>query len=289
VPRSLGSVYGGYVARCLRGGLRGVKQRVIDTPLTESRSNGVALSRDGGTLFVTDCRNHMVHVYDAHTGSRRRGVGGPLAGAGLPVFSCPHQGGVAADGFLFVAERDSNRVQVLTPDLARHGFVGVGQLVAPAGVCADADVVVVTEQGSEQRVSVFDRADGSLRARFGRRGAGDGELHAPHGVCFVAVDGVQCIAVAEYWNARVSVFTLAGDFVRHVGVGHLKNPQGVACSAANELLVADYDVSAILMFNDAGVLVDAVGRGWFTGVAVHADGTAMFAQDLGSQECVVFV
>jgi hypothetical protein len=53
--RSLGSVYGGSVTRFLGGSLRGVVSRVIDTPGAQSFSNGVAVSRDGCTLLVSDC------------------------------------------------------------------------------------------------------------------------------------------------------------------------------------------------------------------------------------------
>jgi hypothetical protein len=41
---------------------------------------------------------------------------------------------VASDDYVFVADCGNNRVQVLTPRLDFHSFVGVGQLVAPAGV-----------------------------------------------------------------------------------------------------------------------------------------------------------
>jgi hypothetical protein len=47
---------------------------------------------------------------------------------------------------VFVADCCNDRMQVLTPRLDCHCFVGVGQLRGPAGVCANDDVVVVSKQ-----------------------------------------------------------------------------------------------------------------------------------------------
>ncbi len=54
MPRSLGSVYGGAVTRFLGGGLRGVESRVINMRGVRSWINGIAVSRDGSRLLVSD-------------------------------------------------------------------------------------------------------------------------------------------------------------------------------------------------------------------------------------------
>jgi sugar lactone lactonase YvrE len=65
MSRSLGSVYGGSVTRFLGGGLRGEESRVIATPGVHSSCNGMAVSRDGSTLLVSDTggRSHAIHEY----------------------------------------------------------------------------------------------------------------------------------------------------------------------------------------------------------------------------------
>jgi hypothetical protein len=133
MPRSLGSVYGGSVTRFLGGGLRGIVSRVIDTPGVKCY-NGIAVSRDGCTLLVADTMggSHAIHAFRVADGSRLRAVGG--MGAEPLQFNRPCQLWVASDDYVFVADCGNNRVQVLTPRLDFHSFVGVGQLVAPAGV-----------------------------------------------------------------------------------------------------------------------------------------------------------
>jgi hypothetical protein len=244
--RSLGSVYGGSLTRFLGGCCRGVASRVIATAGVLSSSNGVAVSRDGSTLLMSDYDggSHAIHAFCASDGSRLRVIGG--AGDGPLQFSGPRQVWVASDDFVFVADYGNKRVQVLTPHLDFHGFVGVGQLSGPAGVCADDDVIMVSEPRAH-RISVFARCDGGLLRRFWSEGRGDGQLNYPRGLCFMS--GHRHVAVADYLNHRVSVFSVEGEFVRHVGVGELSSAQGVACSAFGELVVADTHNDRIVVFS----------------------------------------
>jgi DNA-binding beta-propeller fold protein YncE len=280
--RSLGSAYSGSVTRFLGGGLQGVESRVIDTPGVKSVSNGVAVSRDGSTLLVSNCGggSQAIHEFRVANGSLVRGAGeGPLQ------LRHPRQVWVASDGFVFVADGGNNRVQVLTPTLDFHASVGEGELECPSGVCASDDIVIASERGAH-RISVFRRGDGALLRRFGSKGRDDGQLMYPLGLCFTLVSGDRHVAVADCNNHRVSVFSVEGEFVRHVGVGVLKYPYGVACSAFDELVVADNGNKRVAVFSGSGELLTTMGRSPFTGVALH--GCTIFAQDHNSAKCVVF-
>ncbi len=251
------------------------------------------MSRDGATLLVADnCGgSHAVHEFVVASGARRRVVGkkaffgGRGAGDGPAQFSHPSQVCVSAadDDCVFVADTGNNRVQVLTPGLDFHGFVGVGQLAHPTGVCANADVVVVAERDTH-RVTVFNRRDGVMLRRFGSEGSGNGQLKNPHGLCFMHDN--RHVAVADCGNSRVSVFSVEGEFVRHVGVGELIDPTGVACSAVGELVVADVSDETVAVFSSSGELLKNLGHHWFNSVSVH--GGSVFAQDSGNQTCIVF-
>jgi hypothetical protein len=74
------------------------------------------------------------------------------------------------------------------------------------------------------------------------------------------------------------VCSVDGEFIRHVGVGVLSGPQGVAASAFDELVVADYGNRRLRVFSSTGDLLATVGAGrGFTGVVVH--GSTVFAAD----------
>jgi DNA-binding beta-propeller fold protein YncE len=273
MPRSLGSVYGGSVTRFLGGGCHGVASRVIAMPGVQSGNNGVAVSRDGSTLLVSDYGggSHAVHAFRVADGSRLRVIGS--MGDGPLQFRYAGQVWVASDDFVFVADYGNDRVQVLTPRLDFHGFVGVGQLSGPVGVCADDAVIMVSETNAHS-ISVFKRCDGALLRHFGSQGRGDGQLSWPQGLCFMS--GHRHVAVADCGNNRVSVFSVECEFVRHVGVRELSLPAGVACSAFDEIVVADWGNSRIVVFSASGEMLHTMGDGTFTGIAMH--GGTVFAQ-----------
>jgi DNA-binding beta-propeller fold protein YncE len=272
MPRSMGSVYSASVTRFLGGSLRGVVSRVIDMPGVKSYCNGVAVSRDGSTLLLSDGSgsSHAIHELSMVDGSRRRVVGG--SGDGPLQFYQPRQVCIAPDGFVLVGDSLNNRVQVLTPTLDFHA---VNELECPVGVCANDDIIVMAQNAPVHRIAVFNRCDGSLLRRLGHPGRGAGRLHYPCGVCFLSDD--RHVAVADWGNHRVSVFSIDGEFIRHIGVGVLKDPQGVAASAFDELVVADAGNRCLRVFSATGDLLATVGEGRFTGVVVH--GGAVFAVD----------
>jgi hypothetical protein len=284
MPRSLGSVYGGSVTRFLGGSLRGVVSRVIDADLP-SRYNGVAVSRDGRTLLLSDSgyySSHAVHEFGIADG-RHRVVGG---GDHWLQFEDPRQVCIAPDGFVFVAEQDRNRVQVLTPSLDFHRFIGEGALERPVGVCASADIVVVASQSGARRVAVFSRSDGALLRRFASYGRARDQLKTPMELCFVSGD--RHVAVADHGNARVSVFSVDGEFIRHVGVGVLSGPISVAASAFDELVVADMGDTCLRLFSGTGDVLARVcvlGKGRASGIAMH--GSTVFAAQGMSKRVLV--
>jgi DNA-binding beta-propeller fold protein YncE len=270
-----------------------MSDRDIATAAVMSDCNGVAVSRDGATLLVSDCDggSHAIHEFRVADGSRLRVIGG--AGAGPLQFKNPQQLWVASDDHVFIADWGNDRVQVLTPArLDFHSFVGVGQLSGPAGVCANGAVVVVSES-YVHRISVFNRGDGALLRRFGSEGIHDGQLTCPLGLCFMSDD--RHVAVVDSVNCRVSAFSLEGKFNRHVGVGELKSPRGVACSPFDDsvLIVADGGRVVVLGTSclcDSKLLTDfkqrTTERGDFTGIAMH--GGTVVAQDRTNEKCVLF-
>jgi DNA-binding beta-propeller fold protein YncE len=131
---------------------------------------------------------------------------------------------------------------------------------------------------------VFSRGgDCTLLRRFGSAGSGDGELYAPCGLCFI--DDDRHVAVVDISNDRVSVFSVDGQFIRHVGVGVLHAPRGIACTACDELVVADSN-ERVAVFSASGDLIatSPLDRSC-EGVAVH--GSTVFAMLPGKPQCVV--
>jgi hypothetical protein len=283
MPRSLGSVYAGSVVRFL-GGFRGLQQHrtvsVVGMRIFDSLD--VAVTRDSGTLLVTAHHQHCVYLVDVATGDviRTLGGGGGHLGNGPLQFNLPSFVCVSPDDFVFVAEYGNHRVQVLSPQLDFHSFVGVEHLRGPHGVGADNGVIAVSDIKA-CKIFLFSRRDGALLRCFGSPGSGAGQLACPLGLCVLGESGR--IAVANATTQRISVFSFDGTFVCHVSDTALCAPEAVACSAFGELVVATK--RGVVVLSASGELLDKISTDIFTGVAVHGD--RVFAVTaLGT--CVVF-
>ncbi len=104
--------------------------------------------------------------------------------------------------------------------------------------------------------------------------------------------GHRHVAVADHVNGRVSVFSVEGEFIGHVGVDTLTWPTGVACSASDELVVADQANCHVVVLSARGELLKTMGRGdfKFTWVSTCIHGGAIFAQcsSESGDKCMVF-
>jgi DNA-binding beta-propeller fold protein YncE len=263
--RSLGSVYAGCVTRFL-GGFCGVRSRTVPTLEWDafSDSGGMAVTRDGAALLVTEReRSHCLYVFDVTTGKALRTMGGK--GTAPLQFFKPHRVCITDDDVVFVADSGNNRIQVLTPQLGFYGFVGVGQLLAPFGVCANEHVIVVSNTNC---ISVFQRSDGAFVRRFGA-----GTLLGPLGLCFIGKTGQ--IAVANSGTDCVAVFTLEGKFIRYIKHDKLVAPADVASSAAGELVVGAFG-SKVFVYSASDEMLHDFGDCFFGRVAIH--GGAIFVQ-----------
>ena len=78
-------------------------------------------------------------------------------------------------------------------------------------------LILVTDSNN-QCVQCFDPVTGCVRFRFGIRGRGPGQMQRPTGLAVLQNGN---LAIADYDNKCVSVFTPCGKFVNRIGVGKL--------------------------------------------------------------------
>ncbi len=168
-----------------------------------------------GDLYVSDgYGNCRVHQFSP-TGELKRSWGEPGTGPGQ--FYLPHGIAVAADGRVFVCDRESDRIQIFSPDgeylsewtdtqrpthlvFDARGRAFVSELWWYQGQVSRRHGTM--ERPTFGRVSVYDE-DGSVLARWGKRDmAAPGGLVGPHGL---AVDSRGDVYVSEVtWTFGVS-------------------------------------------------------------------------------------
>lgn len=210
-------------------------------------SNGVAIDRDGKTVWATDrcspgtipgclgTKANPVHHFD-ESGQEIRSFGGGM-------FVWPHGIHVDRQGNVWVADsrapsaddlkkfpgedKKGSVVVKFSPEgkvLMTLGTPGVRgnppeALTDPTDVVTDprnGDVYIaeshtdVTDPNLVGRISVFDKKGKFLRV-IGKTGTGPGEFRTPHALVF---DSEGQLVVADRHNHRIQVLTTKGNFIR---------------------------------------------------------------------------
>ena len=196
---------------------------------------GIAVA-DGGALYIADTGNHRVRKLEADgtittvAGTGAAGFNGDGGPATLARLNSPRGVAVAADGTLFIVDRENRRIRMVdahgtittVAGAGGSGFSGdrgqatLATLRAPYGIAVDsrgnlyiADTLnhrvrKVTPGGSITTVA------GSNRFGFGGDGwpAGQAALHYPLGI---AVDIAGNLYIADTFNHRVRKVWASAD------------------------------------------------------------------------------
>jgi DNA-binding beta-propeller fold protein YncE len=210
-------------------------------------SNGVAIDRDGKSVWATDrcgagpipgclgTKVNPIHLFD-DSGKEIRSFGGG-------IFVWPHGIHIDRDGNVWVTDarapsadelkkfpgedKKGSVVVKFSPDgkvlmtLGKPGVKGnpPEALTEPTFVVTDpgnGDVYVaeshtdVADPNLVGRISVFDKTGKFLRT-IGKTGTGPGEFRTPHALAF---DSKGELIVADRHNHRIQILTKAGNFIR---------------------------------------------------------------------------
>ena len=259
-------------------------------------SNGVAIDRDGKTVWATDrctaaispgclsTASHPIHHFD-ESGREIRSFGGGM-------FVWPHGIHVDRDGNIWVTDartptaddlakfpdaRGKGSVVVkFSPDgrvLMRLGTPGVRgnppeALAEPTAALTDpanGDVYVaeshmdVTDPQLIARISVFDKTVRFLRS-IGKAGMGPGEFRTPHALAF---DSKGNLVVADRQNHRIQLLTKTGAFLREYA--DFSRVSGLVVDGRDVIYATDSEST------------EAVHPGWSRGVRIGSlrDGKVM--------------
>lgn len=172
---------------------------------------GTAINDDKGWLYVTDCYNHNVQVFDL-AGNFLFKWG--TLGDGPSEFNFPGGVTVNSEGRVYVPGEHNQRVQIFTAEgeyLGQFGSKGNGdgEFQQPLGIAVDSMDNLYVGDLKTHRVQKFD-ADGNFILGFGSEGSGDGEFLGPYNI---AIDKADNVYIVDRGNNRVQKFAPDGTFL----------------------------------------------------------------------------
>uniref|UniRef100_A0A8D0GAH3 E3 ubiquitin-protein ligase TRIM71 n=1 Tax=Sphenodon punctatus TaxID=8508 RepID=A0A8D0GAH3_SPHPU len=250
-------------------------------------------------ISVTMCNQHIENSpFKVTVRSGRSYVG-----IGLPGLSFGSEGdsdgklcrpwGVSVDkeGYIIVADRSNNRIQVFKPCGSFHHKFGTlgsrpGQFDRPAGVACDISRRIVVADKDNHRIQIF-TFDGQFILKFGEKGTKNGQFNYPWDV---AVNSEGKILVSDTRNHRIQLFGPDGLFLNKYGFEgalwkHFDSPRGVTFNHEGHLVVTDFNNHRLLVIHpdcqSARFLgSEGTGNGQFLrpqGVAVDQEGRIIVA------------
>ncbi len=171
-----------------------------------------------------------------------------------------------------------------------------GSFMWPTSVALDSQSNVYVADEWLNRISIFTK-DGEWVGKWGKVGAGPGEINRPSGLAFDENDNLYLV---DSLNNRVQVLTKEGKFLSQWGTGgsgdgEFNIPWGIEIDGNGDVYVADWRNDRIQKFAPDGRFLmkfgaSGEGDGEFnrpTGVAVDQEGT-IYVTDFKNDRLQVF-
>ena len=166
---------------------------------------GIAVHPTTGQIYVADTCNNRIQVFNNDLVFMKTMN---LHGGDNVHFNHPHDI-VFSNNELFVAEKYNHCITRVTTGgkyIERFGYYGYspGQLSYPSYLATHKNLVYITEEYENHRVTVFD-IYGNFLYCFGTNGSGEGEFNKPHGI---VTDAAGNPFVSDTYNNRIITFSI---------------------------------------------------------------------------------
>ena len=153
---------------------------------------------------------------------------------------------------IYIADWYNKRIQVVSFEGKFLKRFGQDILKQPWGIAVTEDNVFVTDSDLHALLQ-FSKKDCKLVRRTGTKGAGEGQLDRPRGLCS---DYNGDVYVADCGNDRVSVFSKQLQFLKCLGTQQLKTPFDVKVTP-NSLVILDWSPNCIHFYSRSGDLLSS--------------------------------
>jgi tripartite motif-containing protein 71 len=229
----------------------GDREATLRVTVTASNPGGVFSSTSSQTAEVTSGFGSGL-VYSSQFGSE---------GSAAGQFSRPSAVAAGANGALWVADRNNDRVEEFNNRgeyVTSVGENGSSSLNHPNGVALDAEGDIWVLDSGHSRVEEFDE-QGEYITKIEPQEPGPGELGVLGGI---AVDARGNIWVSNPEGGQLKEFDSQGGYIETVegaGANKLSKPEGVAVDSHGNVWVADATANRVEEFDEEGTYLSQFG------------------------------
>lgn len=170
------------------------------------------------------------------------------------------------EGYIMVANRSNNRIEVFNPDGSfryKFGTSGKqnGQFDRPASVVCDHTNRAIVADKDNHRVQVF-TVSGEFLMLFGEKGQKSGQFNYPWDV---ACNSKDQILVSDTRNHRIQLFSPGGEFIAKYGFEgqmwkHFDSPRGVCFTGDDQAVVTDFNNHRLLVVKSDFNIAQFLGK-----------------------------
>lgn len=230
---------------------------VDTTGIILQKPYGVAASKDGNQIYVTDTAMKTVVVFDLKTKKVA-----PLETDVHGGLSNPLEIRIDSKNRLYVTDGERREVMVYSPEGKTLLALGKKEEIErPTGLALDeAHNRMYVSDTTKHRIVVYDM-EGKFLQAFGTRGSDPGQFNYP---VSLALDKIGNLYVVDAGNFRVQKISPEGKFISTFGElgdapGTFSRPKGIALDSDDDIYVADAAFNNFQIFNQEGRILLFIG------------------------------
>ncbi len=198
---------------------------------------------------------------------------------------------------IYVGDDGNGSVKIFNGEDVSVLGSGSGEFIKPNGIAVTEGQTVYVVDSEAHQVKAYDDL-GALQFSFGSQGCGDGELDFPIDIVLNELLGE--VYVSDFWNKRIVVFDLAGNWLRNIftplndgGDPAYSRPSGLGIDPDGNLYVVDNVLSCVAIITNTGTLINIIGYSneqyWTGDLALPLDAATdgLLIYVISSQERIV--
>ena len=207
-----------------------------------SSPSGIAISEDN--VFVSDTWFHCVFKFQFPTFISVSKVG--KRGTGVGEFRYPYSLTVA-DGYVYVADCDNNRIAVMTTGLQHSNYITHQTMTNPYDVKVNNNKLYVLSDTDNPCLHVFSLTGEKIRSLITRDADGNAQVRRCLSFC---LDKKLNILMADYGSHNIKVFSQEGALLHTLGDTQdgdkTITPEGIALTDSNKIICTSFGINFLL-------------------------------------------